>query len=36
MFRCRRLQPMLPPPKVKGFVNPPEDWYDLSTVSIEG
>ena len=19
----------------KGFVNPPEDWYDLSTVSVE-
>ena len=25
------LQPVLLSPKVKGFVNPPEDWYDLST-----
>ncbi|MBN9510538.1 MAG: ABC transporter substrate-binding protein [Alphaproteobacteria bacterium] len=29
------LQPMLLSPKVKGFVNPPEDWFDLSTVSVE-
>jgi peptide/nickel transport system substrate-binding protein len=29
------LQPILLSPKVKGFVNPPEDWYDLSTVSVE-
>lgn len=29
------LQPILLAPNVKGFVNPPEDWYDLSTVSVE-
>lgn len=29
------LQPMLLSPKVKGFVNPPEDWFDLSIVSKE-
>jgi peptide/nickel transport system substrate-binding protein len=29
------LQPVLLAPSVKGFVNPPEDWHDLSTVSIE-
>jgi peptide/nickel transport system substrate-binding protein len=29
------LQPMLLSPKVKGFVNPPEDWFDLSTVWVE-
>jgi len=29
------LQPILLSPKVKGFVNPPEDWYDLSTVSVD-
>ena len=29
------LQPILLSPKVKGFVNPPEDWYDLSIVSVE-
>ena len=29
------LQPILVGPSVKGFVNPPEDWYDLSTVSVE-
>ncbi len=29
------LQPMLLSPKVKGFVNPPEDWFDLSIVSVE-
>ena len=29
------LQPILLSPKVKGFVNPPEDWFDLSTVSVE-
>lgn len=29
------LQPVLLAPSVKGFVNPPEDWFDLSTVSIE-
>ena len=29
------LQPMMLSPKVKGFVNPPEDWFDLSTVSME-
>lgn len=29
------LQPILLSPKVKGFVNPPEDWFDLSIVSVE-
>lgn len=29
------LQPIVTAPSVKGFVNPPEDWYDLSTVSVE-
>ncbi len=29
------LQPILLSAKVKGFTNPPEDWYDLSTVSVE-
>ncbi len=29
------LQPMFLAPNVKGFVNPPNDWYDFSTVSIE-
>jgi peptide/nickel transport system substrate-binding protein len=29
------LQPVLLSPKVHGFVNPPEDWFDLSTVTIE-
>jgi peptide/nickel transport system substrate-binding protein len=29
------LQPILLSRKVRGFVNPPEDWYDLSTVSVE-
>ena len=29
------LQPMLLSSKVKGFVNPPEDWFDLSIVSVE-
>ena len=29
------LQPIILSPKVKGFVNPPEDWYDLSIVSVE-
>jgi peptide/nickel transport system substrate-binding protein len=29
------LQPMLLSDKVKGFVNPPEDWFDLSIVSVE-
>ena len=28
------LQPIIVSPKVQGFVNPPEDWFDLSTVSI--
>lgn len=28
------LQPVILSPKVQGFVNPPEDWFDLSTVSI--
>jgi len=28
-------QPMILSPKVKGFVNPPEDWFDLSIVSVE-
>ena len=30
------LQPIFLAPSVKGFVNPPNDWYDLSTVWIEG
>lgn len=29
------LQPIITAPNVKGFVNPPEDWYDLSIVSVE-
>jgi peptide/nickel transport system substrate-binding protein len=29
------LQPVLLSSKVKGFVNPPEDWFDLSNVSVE-
>ena len=29
------LQPIFLAPSVKGFVNPPNDWYDLSTVWIE-
>lgn len=29
------LQPVILSKKVKGFVNPPEDWFDLSTVWIE-
>ncbi|WP_129222098.1 ABC transporter substrate-binding protein [Lichenibacterium ramalinae] len=29
------LEPILLSSKVKGFVNPPEDWFDLSTVSVE-
>jgi len=29
------LQPVLLSPKVHGFVNPPEDWFDLSTVTVE-
>jgi peptide/nickel transport system substrate-binding protein len=29
------LQPILLSPSVKGFVNPPEDWIDLSIVSLE-
>jgi peptide/nickel transport system substrate-binding protein len=29
------LQPVLLSPSVKGFVNPPEDWFDLSIVSVE-
>ncbi len=28
------LDPVILSPKVHGFVNPPEDWFDLSTVSI--
>jgi peptide/nickel transport system substrate-binding protein len=28
------LQPVMLSPKVHGFVNPPEDWFDLSTVSV--
>lgn len=28
------LQPTMLSPKVHGFVNPPEDWFDLSTVSL--
>jgi peptide/nickel transport system substrate-binding protein len=29
------LQPVLLSPQVKGFVNPPEDWFDLSVVSLD-
>jgi len=29
------LQPIFTAPNVKGFVNPPNDWYDLSTIWIE-
>lgn len=29
------LQPVILSKKVHGFVNPPEDWFDLSTVSVE-
>ncbi|MDQ2765021.1 MAG: ABC transporter substrate-binding protein [Pseudomonadota bacterium] len=29
------LQPVILSAKVHGFVNPPEDWFDLSTVSVE-
>ncbi len=29
------LQPVMLSPKVHGFVNPPEDWFDLSTVSVD-
>ena len=29
------LQPVLLSAKVHGFVNPPEDWFDLSTVTVE-
>jgi peptide/nickel transport system substrate-binding protein len=29
------LQPVILSSNVKGFVNPPEDWFDLSTVSVE-
>ena len=29
------MQPMMLAPNVKGFVNPPEDWFDLSIVSVE-
>jgi peptide/nickel transport system substrate-binding protein len=29
------LDPVILSPKVHGFVNPPEDWYDLSTVSVD-
>ena len=29
------LQPIVVSPKVHGFVNPPEDWYDLSIVSVD-
>ncbi len=28
------MQPMMLAPNVNGFVNPPEDWFDLSIVSI--
>ncbi len=31
----RDLQPIFLAPEVKGFVNPPNDWYDFSTVWIE-
>ena len=30
------MQPMITAPNVKGFVNPPNDWFDFSTVWIEG
>jgi peptide/nickel transport system substrate-binding protein len=30
------LQPVILAKSVKGLVNPPEDWFDLSTVWIEG
>jgi len=30
------MQPMITAPSVKGFVNPPNDWFDFSTVWIEG
>ncbi len=29
------LQPIMLSSKVHGFVNPPEDWYDLSIVSVD-
>ncbi|MGH7121653.1 MAG: ABC transporter substrate-binding protein, partial [Acetobacteraceae bacterium] len=29
------MEPVILSKKVKGFVNPPEDWFDLSTVWIE-
>ena len=29
------LQPIFLAPNVKGFVNPPNDWYDFSTVWVE-
>jgi hypothetical protein len=29
------LQPIMLSTKVHGFVNPPEDWFDLSTVSVD-
>jgi len=29
------LQPMMTAPNVRGFVNPPENWFDFSTVYIE-
>ena len=29
------LQPVILAKSVRGFVNPPEDWFDLSTVWIE-
>jgi peptide/nickel transport system substrate-binding protein len=29
------LQPVMLSPKVHGFVNPPEDWFDLSIVSVD-
>lgn len=29
------LQPIFLAPNVKGFVNPPNDWYDFSTIWIE-
>ena len=29
------LQPIMLSPHVHGFVNPPEDWYDLSVVSVD-
>jgi peptide/nickel transport system substrate-binding protein len=30
------MQPIFTAPNVKGFVNPPNDWFDFSTVYIEG